>query len=322
MIREIELDGIKYKVFYVPKKKRNGKDILMWNKLVINLWSVLTNSQKQKIIIHHPFNNDIKIINFHSITDYFKYNFKESITLQIALCNRIKEPDFYEKLRSKYNCVDPKKPLACTCGVTIEIPYVIINEETEKKYIIGIECINWWRRKKVKWQHVNLLREIKKCLTSEDESKRIVPNYCQFCYKPTTNCEKCKTKTIIRQIVEKWRTKTRKSFYNKYLLNQTDNEALLEFYISNYKHDLLDTIYIKNVPRIMNDLIKRYLIYNPFKKCHYLSKTKYIRKFKRVDLVVKYKDKEDAKKLGAMFDWDKKVWYCFGYNTELISKYK
>jgi hypothetical protein len=44
---------------------------------------------------------------------------------------------------------------------------------------------------------------------------------------------------------------------------------------------------------------------------------------KKIYLIVPFENKDDAKKLGAKFDWDKKLWYCNNNNkNELLEKYK
>jgi hypothetical protein len=69
------------------------------------------------------------------------------------------------------------------------------------------------------------------------------------------------------------------------------------------------------------ELAKPFVNYDADEKRFYLKNNKDINKFRKVYLNAKYEDKEDVKALGGLWCPDKKEWFSYAYDKNLIEKY-
>jgi hypothetical protein len=198
------------KVLYTPKFTiQDGKKnyILLWHSLVINLWNQLTESQKKKLIIINPYNENIKVINFNSILDCFSFNYSNNIIFKLALIkfHMTGDLDILKGFNYHKNCGNGRK---CICGINIIDEHVIKHLETETFCIIGSECIKWWER--INFKQIKNLKKIENNFRESEESKRLMPIFCSFC-KKEKSCINCKQMKNIRIILYEWNEIKKKS---------------------------------------------------------------------------------------------------------------
>lgn len=194
MFVKIMLENIEYDVFY---SEINLKQNIKFHKpLCIALWSKITPKQKTDIIIINPYNNKQLIVNFDMLLNCFKCTKQYTMEYFNVKSKVFNDCNFIEtdELR-KYNFFDNSK-LKCACGIRICNEHVIKNISNEYYYIIGSDCIKWWKYDK---SVINLME-----ITKAIENKKDIPKFCSFCGREA-NCKNCSQKQCMRNVIQKWR---------------------------------------------------------------------------------------------------------------------
>ena len=217
-IKNINLDNQIFKIIFKT---------LFYRPLIIALWNLLSENEKQSLIFNN--NSDQKIINLNDIFNLFSYNFIDSLNF----------------------CKDPNLLYKCICGKSIEYLHIIKHIKTSNQLFIGSECIDCWNDPKY-----SRLKNIKSEL-----------NYCHFCFKKTKcmNCSKkqninlifnkwkyyfrCKTNKLIviyNSFVKFGKYKDSKLIklcqddnYSNYILNNTFNETIKNNILTYRKNKIL-----------------------------------------------------------------------------------
>jgi hypothetical protein len=101
------------------------------------LWSKLTEERKTQLIIKNQYNQNHNILNFDKLLQCYSHN--SNITLEY---NTIKGENHNEK-QNKYKCFNNKPN--CCCGIPMKKDFIITNIDTNMNFIIGSECIKWWK---------------------------------------------------------------------------------------------------------------------------------------------------------------------------------
>ena len=166
MIVKLLLDNVEYDVLYSPKQ---GKaDVKFHKPLAIALWTGLTEERKKTLIIINPKNEHHRVLNFDKLLECYICNSdtKHEYNLVAGKCYSIK--------KDKFKLFDNQNGGYCCCGASIEFEFLVKNIDSNKLYIIGSECINWWGCKK----NISNIKEITKAMLDKKE----VPTFCSFCF--------------------------------------------------------------------------------------------------------------------------------------------
>lgn len=219
MLDKIILDKIEYNILYSPII--NKDDVKLHKPLITALWNKLSDEVKQKLIIKNPYNDKHKILNFDKILECYVFDGNETVKYAHLMVNSFFEKGtYYNDLKDKYKLFDNKKCGCCACGVKIEHKFIIKNISTNTFFIIGSECIKWWKYKKV-------IRNTKEIIKAMLEKKEI-PQFCPFC-KSSRSCINCKEKQLLKNIITKWRT------YSKMKLNDAVSDLTTKVNFGKYK---------------------------------------------------------------------------------------
>ena len=260
MIVKIVLDNIEYDILYSPI---NGKEnIIFYKPLPIALWSKLTEERKKQLIIKNPYNQNHKILNFNKLLQC--YSHINDITLEY---NTIKGKNYNEK-QDKYKYFNNNKQNCCCCGIPIKNEFIIRNIDTNMDFIIGSECIKWWKYGK----DISNIKKIIKAMQNKEE----IPKFCPFC-KSSRNCINCNEKHTIKHIFRTWR------IYSKMKLEDviTNLKSIVKF--GKYKN--------QNYFRLCQDKYYiSYILTNDFNENTKQIIRKYI-KYKNIFNTTKYKNK-------------------------------
>jgi hypothetical protein len=299
-------DLILYTVIYPEEEK-------LYKPLVLALWERITENQRNKIVILHC---DLKVFNFKQLINCYKHTFGESIIFKI---DGNDDDDMYIYFENA-GC--------CSCGVKIKNKDIITNKDDNKHYIIGCECIKWWY---VSRKEINII---------VNYDKENIQTHCPYCYRKV--CNNCKPKQLLKASFnnlkkyvkdikgERERIKTQKlntllekkwklleEWLNEEYLKNKNSPKLLSTEIIEYTNsDEFLPVKLKPYYNYFHLKLENHEIYREvsnivFKWMHY----------EKIFLNVPYIQKDNAKRMGAHFDGDKKRWYTFPYNTELIKKY-
>jgi hypothetical protein len=359
MLTEVKLDKDQepYIIISPPRYKytENGEPelIKLWIPLVLTLWNKITNEQKQNIVCIRSYDG-VKIINFMSLINCYEYSYyinstycMDSYFAYLKGTTELKDYKYFEK----NGC--------CSCGVPISNKFIIFNKITRNKYIIGCDCIQWWKAPPIQ---VQLLLNFKKNIENKVNEKELMPIHCEFCFRK--RCKNCKVKTMIfkhmknwiqcikmviqnRKIVKRNRELAKRKIELEIERRQIETEKLkietekqeklkiVQPIINKLKTMLNDN---KDKPETLRDILvelktddflppkkKQYynFIYsqmsNEFQEFNYI-----VNKWEhetKIYFDIPYKRKDEAKKDGARFDGELKKWYCYANNKIMPKKY-
>jgi hypothetical protein len=178
-------------------------------------------------------------------------------------------------------------------------------------------------------------------LLNNDEETKQIPIHCPYCYRKV--CKECGPKKILKAYFNSFKSYVKGIKDEKERIKKQKLNVLLE---KKWKllEEWLSEEYLKNInsPEILSKEIIEYTssdgflpvklrpYYNYFhlklednKIYNEVQDVVYRWMFKeKIFLNVLYTQKDDAKRMGAYFDRNKKKWYTYAYKTELINKYK
>lgn len=265
MIVKILLDNVEYDILYSPIKSKTT--VKFYKPLAIALWSKLTEKRKQTLIIKNPNNEHHKILNFDKLIECYLHN--RDITHEHNLT--VDKGHTIKKEKFKY--FDNQKDGCCCCGIPIKDEFIIKNIDTNIPYIIGSECIKWWKYGK----DISNIKKIIKAMQNNQEK----PTFCAFC-KSSRDCIKCKKKQNIKNIFTKWR------IYSKMKINNLITDLKSPVVFGKYKGQIFYKLCQDNnyVNYILNNDFNENIIYkimNYIKYKHLLNKEYYKKR-----LVLKY----------------------------------
>jgi hypothetical protein len=199
MLTEVKLDKDQepYIIISPPRYKynENGEPeiIKLWIPLVLTLWNKITNEQKQNIVCIRSYDG-VKIINFMSLINCYEYSYYMNATYcwnyhfaYLKGSTELKDYNYFGKIGH------------CSCGVPIKNKFIIFNKITKNKYIIGCDCIQWWKAPPIQ---VQLLLNLKKNIENKLNENELMPEHCEFCFRK--RCRNCKVKSIISKHVKNW----------------------------------------------------------------------------------------------------------------------
>ena len=188
MLVKILLDNVEYYVLYSPIK--SIKKVKFYKPLALALWSTLTEQRKKSLIIYVN-NTDHKILNFDKLLQCYLHNSKITHELNLVTAKG------HTPNKEAFKYFNNKKAGCCACGVPIMWEAVIQNIDTKTDYIIGCECIKWWKCEK----DISNIKQIMKAIKNNKE----IPKFCPFCKLSLKKCKDCEDKQNIKNIFTKWR---------------------------------------------------------------------------------------------------------------------
>jgi hypothetical protein len=262
MIVKILLNNVEYDILYLPKY---GKaDVKFHKPLAIALWKGLTEERQKTLIIINPKNEHHKILNFDKLIECYICNTitRHEYNLVAGKCYSIK--------KDKFKLFDNQRGGYCCCGAGIEFEFLVKNIDSNKSYIIGSECINWWDCKK----DISNIKEITKAMLDKKE----ITKFCAFC-KSSRNCILCKQKHNIKNIFTKWKIYSNMKITN--LIDNLKSPVLFGKYKTQTFYKLCqDNSYVNYI--LNNDFNEniKYKIRSYLKYKHLLNKENYEKRLK------------------------------------------
>ena len=198
MLTRIILENEEYYVLYTPIK--NKEHVKFYTPLLISLWEIITKDEKKDMIIKC---NLKKIINFDRVLQLFKYDKQDTLNLY-KLLNQHKHINEIADEINKYfgNYIFDLKHdtgFRCICGVYLVNLNVVQHIQTKKYFVIGSECIHWWKNDTYNRDVRNT-----QLILNAVKNKMEIPKFCSFCHS-NRNCINCKDKKFVRNIFQKWK---------------------------------------------------------------------------------------------------------------------
>ena len=142
MLLKVVLDNEEYNILYSPIKVK--ENVKLYFPLVRALWSKISDSQKKSVVIITD-NKNNKIINFDSLIQCYAYSRQDTLDYgQMFVTFILDKKECNENNIKKYKSFNDNI-YNCACGVKIMYKNIIRNIDTDELFIIGSDCIKWWK---------------------------------------------------------------------------------------------------------------------------------------------------------------------------------